>query len=449
MEKTHQRQFIKALISIALPLALQNLIATSLNMADTVMVSSLGEASIAAVGLVNQYIFFYFVIVFGICTGAAIFLAQYYGKRDLGMLHRFFKVMQSVVLLFGSLFTIFTLGFQDQILAMLTPDLLVQNHAREYLQIIQYTLIITGLSFGLGTALRSAGNTKAPMHVSLVAFITNVIINYILIFGKLGFAPMGIQGAAIGTLAARMVELLLLFIAFRDQGSVYSLSMLKSHPTTLKDYQRYFSIATPVILAETFWALGQLLFTILYARISTEATAAIQLTNTIQNVFFILAHSLSDAAAVLTGQTIGRGEYERTFTNSKLFLKFQLIIGLISSLVLILFPRALMLIYSGMDQSVIDLSVHLLIIRGIFITFRFFNGLLIVGLFRGGGDSKYALFYEMLTMWVYAVPICYLGVMTFHWSLETVFFLVSIEEVIKAICILPRYRSKKWITDIT
>lgn len=438
------------MLAVALPVSVQFLISTSINMADTVMISSLGGASIAAVGLVNQFVFFFMVVCFGICSAGAVFFAQYFGSDDMPNVRRYLSLSIQLVSIVSILFTIISLLFPQQIMQLLIPDAEVIEVGVGYLQVIALTFLFTGLSQCFNTVLRSVNRANEPLRVSILAFFTNVFFNYMFIFGHFGAPALGATGAAIGTLIARALEVALLsFMVFRSQNSsadVRPLDLMKYHGPRMR---RFFQIALPIILAETLWSFGQLLFAVAYARIGQEATAAIQLTTTIQNVFFILVNSLSSAASVLIGQSLGAGNPKRAFTNATYFLQLTILIGLASTAILAGMPDLLLKIYSGLDPVLYETSRQLLIIRGIFIPFRFINGMLFVGIFRAGGDTRVPLIFEMFTMWVFAIPMAFIGVLVLKWPLLWIFLIVSLEELLKVFLISPRFIKRKWMRNIT
>ncbi len=449
MISKENKEFFKLILSIVIPVAFQGLIATTLNMADTVMVSSLGESSIAAVGLVNQYMYFFLVTIFGICSGSAIFISQYYGKKDNININRQYGIMMVLVFVIGMIFTIASIIFKDQLLALLSHEQDVRTQARIYLDIIIWTFVITGLSFGITTAFRSCGNAKIPVQISVVSFITNIFFNYVLIFGKLGFPAMGVAGAAFGTLIARTIELLLSLFILSKPFVVFRFSIKYLLDLEKPYIMRYLRIAIPVIGAETLWSLSQLFFSVIYARTGKQAAAAIQITNTIQNVFFILANSLCAAASIIIGQFIGSKNYEKTEVYASKFLKFTIFIGIVSGIILAVFPDFLLVLYRGLEADLRKVSTNLLIIRGVFLIFRFINAMLVIGIFRGGGDSKVPFLYEIFTIWVYALPAALIATFIFKLSIEQIFIIVSLEEVLKMILLIPRYLSGKWLVNVT
>lgn len=444
------RPFLKNMMAVALPVSVQFLISTSINMADTVMISSQGGASIAAVGLVNQFVFFFMVVVFGICSAGAVFFAQYYGSDDIPNVRRFLSITMQLTLLISTIFMVASLIWSEEIMRLLIPDPEVIGIGIGYLQIIALTFIFTGLSQCFNTVLRSVNRAKEPLRVSIIAFFTNVFFNYVFIFGKFGAPALGAKGAAIGTLIARTVEIVLLFyLIYSDRMSradVRPLELLVFHKNRMK---HFFPIALPIMIAETLWSFGQLLFAIAYARIGQDATASIQLTATIQNVFFILVNSFSTAASVLIGQWLGANNKDRAFKDATYFLQMTVLFGLFSSLVLIAFPDVLLKIYSNLDAGIYEMARQLMIIRGIFIPFRFINGMLFVGIYRAGGETKTPLIIEMFTMWMFAIPMSFIGVLWLKWPITWIFTIVSLEELIKVLAIAPRFAKKKWMRNIT
>ena len=442
--------FLRRMMAVALPVSVQLLISTSINMADTVMISSLGKESIAAVGLVNQYVFFFMVVSFGICSAGAVFFAQYYGSRDVENVRRYLAISLQLAVSVALVFTVVSLLFPAQIMRMLIPDPAVIREGTGYLRIIALTFVFTGISQAFNTVLRSVNRANEPLKVSVAAFFTNVFFNYMFIFGKFGAPALGVLGAAIGTLIARTLEVgLLTYLIWHGKTATFDVRPLGLTSLQRGRMKRYFGIAMPIIAAETQWSFAQLLFAVAYARIGAQASAAMQLTATIQNVFFIIVNSTASAAAVLIGHALGADEVEKAKTEGTYFLQLTILSGLLSTVILVLLPDLLLGIYTGLEPSLYTTARALLVIRGLFITFRFLNGMLFVGIFRAGGDTKIPFFIEICTMWLFAVPMAFLGVLVLHWPIEWIFVIVSMEEFIKMFALVPRYRSGKWMRNLT
>ncbi|MFM1525351.1 MULTISPECIES: MATE family efflux transporter [Helcococcus] len=444
------KTFLRMMLSVALPVSIQFLISTSINMADTVMISSLGGSEIAAVGLVNQFVFFFFVACFGVCSTGSVFFAQYFGDKDINSVRKYLTIIMQFSILIGVIFTVFSLLYPYQIMRILIPDESVINVGISYLRLISLTFLITAISQCFNTVLRSCNRAKEPLLVSIVSFFVNVFFNYMFIFGKFGAPAMGVSGAALGTIIARIVEIVLLtLMILRHKPGVHLLTptnLLKFESVRIK---KYFEIGTTIILAEILWALGQLLFAIAYARIGKDATASIQLTNTIQNIFFIIVNAVNTSATVLIGQTLGAGKIEKADRYAKYFLQITSTLGFISLSILAGLPHLLMKIYTNIEPHIYAMAISLLIIRGLFIPFRFLNGMLYTGIFRAGGETKIPFLIELSTMWGFAIPMSFIGVLFLKWRIEWIFMIVSLEEFIKFFLILPLYKKKRWLNNLT
>ena len=444
------KNFIKMILSVALPVSLQFLISTSINMADTVMISSLGGTEIAAVGLVNQYVFFFIVACFGVSSAGAVFFSQHFGDNDQDNVRRYLSLTLQLSIIISIIFTVVSLLFPESIMRILIPDEDVIKHGSLYLRLIALTFIPTAISQVYNTVLRSVNRAREPLIVSAISFILNVVFNYIFIFGKFGAPALGVAGAALGTIIARFTEIIILnIIIYKNKNGYDTITPLDLFKLDKIRIKRFIPIALPIIIAEVFWSLGQLLFAMAYARIGKDATASIQLTGTIQNIFFIIVNSLNTAAAILIGQTLGSSRKDKAEIYAGYFLQINTLIGFISLAILVLFPNVLMMIYSDIEPHIYNTAINLLIIRGIFIPFRFINGMLFVGIFRAGGETKLPLIFELCTMWLFAIPMSFIGVLVFKWPIEWIFTIVSLEELVKLLLILPLYKKKRWLNNIT
>lgn len=442
------KDFFRALFAIALPITLQNLIASSVNMLDTLMITSLGEASLAAVGLANQVFFFYGVTVFGVSTGSAVFIAQFWGKRDRENIKKILGLSLSIASIIGIIFTLAALFIPGRIMMVFSKDPEVIRLGVEYLTIVSFSYIITGLSFSYAVASRSVGNAKMPMVVSLVSFITNGIFNYLLIFGKFGFPALGIKGAAYGTVIARVVELSLILYSIYSGDGPLAANIKEMTNWNRSFVKRYIETAYPVIINEALWSLGTVLYSIAYAKIGTEAAAAVQILNTVQNLFMTITRGVGNACTVMIGNKIGAGEEEVAIEYANRFLILSVGLGLILGLGLYLSSDIILSIFKNLTPQLYITSKKLLNVLALFFTVKVFNGTMIVGVLRGGGDTKFSMLLEMGAVWLVGVPLAFLGALLFKLPVYYVTPLVYSEEIVKASIGLPRIFSKKWVTNI-
>lgn len=443
------KDFFKATIAIALPITLQNLIASSVNMLDTLMITSLGQESLAAVGLANQVFFFYAVTIFGIATGSSIFIAQFWGKKDTMNIRRILGLSLTIGSVLGIIFTLAALFAPQHIMRIFSNDAEVIKLGADYLRIVSTSYIITGISFSYAVASRSIGQAKMPMLVSIVSFVTNAVFNYLLIFGKFGFPQLGIKGAAYGTLIARIVEIaLILYFIYSNNKNPLAGSIRDMTDWTSDFVKKYFKTAYPVILNEALWSLGTVLYSIAYAKIGTEAAAAVQILNTVQNIFMVMTRGLANACTVMVGNKIGAEEEEAAIEYANSFMIISIVLGMILGIILFLASDAILMIFKNLTPELYATSKKLLIVLAIFFFVKTFNGTMIVGILRGGGDTKFSMLLEMAAVWGVGVPLAFLGALVFKLPVYYVTVLVYMEEVVKAVVGIPRIISKKWVTNV-
>ncbi len=443
------KKFLNEMLIIAIPIAIQNLITSSLNMVDTLMISGVGESSIAAVGLANQLFFFYSLILFGINSGSSIFISQYWGKKDTDSIRKILGLALTLNIVIGIIFTYLGFFKPEFIMGLLTPDKEVIMLGKEYLRIVSLSYIVTGITFAYGVASRSIGEARIPMIVSGVSFIINTVFNYLLIFGKFGFPELGIAGAAYGTLIARLVEVIAIILLIYKYVDPLAARLKELTNWSKEFFFRYIKTTYPVIINEGFWGLGQIMYSVAYARIGIEATAAVQIISSIQNIFMVLVRGLSNSCTVMVGNKIGGGKEEEAVEYSKQFLSMAVTIGLISGVILILFPQITLIPFRNIDKDLFQLSREMVRIMGIFFAFKTFNTVLTVGVLRGGGDTSFSMFLELGTMWLVGVPLAFIGAVVLKLPVTTVAILVGADDLLKSIIGFPRVKSGKWLKDVT
>lgn len=443
------RVFYKSMFAIAIPIALQNLITSALNMVDTLMISSLGQSSIAAVGLANQVFFFYILLTFGINSGSSIFIAQYWGKEDIPKIRKILGLALSIGTLLGVFFTIIAFFFPEFIMGLLIQEAEVIEIGSEYLRIISLSYIVTSISFAYSVALRTTGNPNIPMKISAIAFVTNTVFNYILIFGKLGLPAMGVVGAAWGTVIARFVEIGITFYAVYASKGPLAANVKELFGWNKEFYVKYIKTTYAVVLAEGAWSLGQVMYSVAYAKLGEEATAAVQLTNTIQNIFFVLIRGLANACTVMVGNKIGGGQEEEAYEYAKKFVIISTILGLILGIIMAITPKFTLMFFKGLEPGLYDVSYKLLVVMGLTFVIRVFNSTAIVGVLRGGGDTTFGMIIDIGSVWIVGVPLAFIGAMVFEMPVYYLLLLITLEELVKVVVAIPRMLSKKWIKNIT
>lgn len=441
--------FFSTLIAIAIPITLQNLITSSVNMLDTFMITSLGEDSLAAVGLANQVFFFYSLIIFGIASGSAIFVAQFWGKRDEKNIKRILGIALTISIIIGIIFTVVVLIAPSNIMRIFSSDNEVIKLGVDYLRIVIFSYVVFGVSFTFQISSRSTGDAKMPMVVSVISFLINLVFNYLLIYGHFGFPRLEVKGAAYSTLLARVVELLVvLYSIYSSDGP------LRGTIKDLIDWNRdfiykYFKTSLPVIVNETFWSLGNVLYSVAYAKIGTEAAAAIQILSTVQNLFMVFTRGVGNACTVMVGNKIGADEEDTAIEYAKRFLFISASLGLLLGLILIFTSDFILMLFRDLTPQLRYTSKMLLIILGIFFAVKSLNGTIIVGILRSGGDTKFSMLLEMGSVWLAGVPLAFIGSLVLKLPVYLVTPLAYSEEIVKALIGLYRVHSNKWVMNVT
>lgn len=419
MRKTwfFDKQFYRTLAVLALPILVQNFLASSLNMVDTLMIGRVGENEVAAVGIANQFFFLFNLIGNGAAMGCSIFISQYWGQKDTASIKKVMGFGLTVNVVISLLFTA---------TALLAPEFIVRLFSR------------------------SVGSAYLPMLVSLFAVLTNTGLNYLLIFGKGGFPVLGVRGAAIATLIARVVEtLLLLILTFRPRSPFAGKA---------GEYLRYgkafackvMGAMVPVVLNEGCWALGFVLYTVAYGFIGdgTRAIAASQICNSIQNLFMVFCFSSASAALVMIGNQVGAKEEDTAKAYARRFSWLSVLMGMVIGAVVLFTAPAILSLFKVSEEARLA-AVAMLRIFGIILPVRMLNVVLIVGVFRGGGDASFGLKVEAGTMWLIGVPLAFIGALLLQWPVELVVLLICAEEIVKCILSLVRLKSNRWIKHVT
>ena len=449
--KQHFKQnaaFYKDLWIIALPIALQQLVTSSLNMVDTLMVGKVGVDAVAAVGVSNQYYFLLNMVMFGIYSGGMVYFAQFWGKKEIRNIHRLLGFTLVLGIGLAAIFTGLALLIPEQIIRIFTQDVAVQELGAKYLRIacLSYPFMI--LSFGFSMGLRAVEKPKFSMIASIIALTLNTILNLILIFGLFGFPQLGGIGAAIATLVSRIVEFILVigFAYLKTETMNPKLSMLLAFDREL--INKLIVTSLPVVINECFWGLGTTAYMVIYGMINVESISIMNIVNSIFNIFFIAAIGVGNASTVMLGKKLGAGEKEKSYQDAILFLKVGIVLGIISGLLLVMCIPVMLQLYKDFEPSTLTLMSHVLIVFAVGLTFRFINIINIVGVFRAGGDTKYAMILELGVLWTVGVLGTFIAVKFFHAPLLIVAIIVQLEEVVKVFFGRFRVRSKKWINQL-
>jgi putative MATE family efflux protein len=443
----NDRQFYRSLFTMAIPIMLQNLINSFVNMVDTVMIGRLGTVEIAAVGLGNQFFFLYNMILFGICSGGAIFTAQFWGRRDVPGIRKNMGLCLILTLGMGIFFTLISLLFPREILGIYSKDPAVIRAGAVYLLSLSPSYIPYALSFVFVLTLRSTEKVRLAMEASIIALSVNMILNYVFIFGLGLVPPMGVRGAAIATVIARFMEMIILISVSYGRRYVLAGSIRDFLGFDRPYVLRFLRIAAPVVCNELLWSLGVTVQNIIMARTHTDAIAAFNITNTVSQLTFVVFIGLGNGAAVLVGNRIGAGAEDTARAYASRLAGFSILIAVAVGLVLLSLSPLIPLLFN-VNANVIAITLAMFIILSCSYPFKAFNMAMIVGICRAGGDTIFCIFYDLFFMWCFSLPLAAVATFLFRSPVWLIFLFIMTEEPLKTVLGFRRLRTGKWLHNV-
>ena len=439
--------FLKTIIRTAFPIAMQFFLASAVNLIDVVMIGSLGDAAVAASGGANQIFFLLNLMLFGINSGASVFLSQFWGTRDLRNVRR---TMGMMYLLGSVAVTLFTLG------AVLVPQFLVGFYVHEepalslgasYLRIVGISYPVTALSMILSMVCRCTGDVSLPTRASMLSIGLNVGGNALLIFGLCGFPALGLDGAAIATAIARAAECLFLVIAVYRRKLPGAASLRELFAFDRNFVTKYIKTAWPVLLNEILWSTGISLYSVAYGMLGTAALAAVQISNTAIQLVTVFTRGLSNACGIYIGRTVGAGDREKAIDYGYRFSILLPATGMVTCLVMIVVHPLILMLYHVTPET-LALAKTLLILQSLQMILKSDSMVLVVGIFRAAGDTLFACLLDTGSVWLVGVPMAFLGVKLGLplWGLSMLIFLDDIAKVTVGFIHLFK---EKWVKNVT
>lgn len=441
------KEFYRETIAIAIPISFQSIITIGVNMMDNIMVGSLGETVLSGVSLANQYISLYHICCMGIAMGASVLTARFWGMKDMTALKQTVTLMLRFCAGLALLFMIPAIISPDLLMRMYTPDEEVIGQGILYYRWIWATFLLQGFSLTCTIVLRSVGQVKLPLYPSIGAFFINVFFNYVFIFGKLGAPRLEIEGAAIGTLFARLFEFAVIVGYFftRDSKIQYRVQDLRMKCTSL--LHEYIMISVPVFVSDGLLALGTTAVAMIMGRISKEFVSANSITFVTQQLSTVLIQGICHAGCIVTGHTLGKGDTRKAQEQAWTFLKLGIIIGIVAGLIILVISEPMIQAYNITDHTK-NIARQLMDAMALIIVFQSANSILTKGVLRGGGDTKFLMVADILFLWIVSIPLGALAGLYWHLSAFWIYLFLKIDQVIKAIWCVFRLKSGNWIKTI-
>ncbi|WP_319416271.1 MATE family efflux transporter [Marispirochaeta aestuarii] len=442
------RKFLASLVSLALPIAAQSFLLSSVNLIDNFMIGRLGESSIAAVALGNQVYFLVMMLLFGVTSGAGIFVSQFWGKRDLATIHRIQGLTLLVSFSACLIVSVTAVAVPEGLIGLLTTDTAVIREGARYLRIVAFSYPLTAITFSFVMVLRSCGFTRIPFNAAAAALSTNVVLNAVLIFGMFGFPALGVRGAALGTLIARALETCIIIVLSyrRERPSAAPLKELIDWNMPL--IRRIRRTSLPVVFNEIGWSTGMVVLNSVFARIGTEAIAARNIADTVFRMLMVLFVGMGNGAHIMIGNAIGSGNEQSARRLAGQFSLLSPMTAVCTGTVLAAVSPLVPQMFSVSPVTSRYIIQFLLIIALVF-PFKALSIIQIVGIFRGGGDTRFSMALDVGGVWLIGIPLAITSGLILQWPVWLVFLLASSEEIIKSVIGIYRTISDKWINNLT
>lgn len=445
-----EKTFYKSFMILALSLALQNLLTYGVNMMDTVMLGRYSQDAMGGVSLCNQVQYLLQMLVVGAGEGAVVLGSQYWGK---GKLEPIPNIIGVALRFGGSLAVVMfavVLFFPTQLLSLLSNDSAVIAEGEKYFQIICFTYIIFTVTNILVASLRSIGIVKIGYVISGSTLVINVCLNYCLIYGNLGFPELGVRGAAIATLVSRCVELLIViyYLKFKEHKLNLTLKKLLHIDTSyIRDYAR---VSSPVLINQALWGIAQMVQTGILGHLGGDVTAANAIAVQVYQVLSVVAYGAASASGIVVGRTIGQGNEQRLHPLVNTLQVLFISIGLCSGFLIFILRVPILMVFGGtLTEHAYELSMQFMLVLAVTTVGTSYQMACDNGIIRGGGDTTFSAKMNLISMWLIIVP--FSAMAAFWWKCPpiVVFFLLKWDQLYKAIPVVIRLRSWKWVKKVT
>ena len=442
------KTFLLTLVTLMVPMILQNLLTLGTQMMDSIMLGQLGQNELSASSLANQPFFIFNLLIFGMASGSSVLNAQFWGKRDIRSIKIIISICLKVAFTVSILLAAVVMLFPRAVMAVYTNDQAVIELGAQYLQVIGWCYIFHGIASTLLTSIRSVGIVRVAVVDSVFALVCNTSLNYILLFGKLGFPALGVRGAAVATVITRIgeVAIVLTYLLFIDKK-------LKFRPRDLAAFEmgllkNYLKNGLPVAFNEVFWSIGVSIQSMILGRLGADAVSASQMSSIVQQFATVFIFGVANAAAIIIGNDIGAGRMEEAKSRIRAFRWIAVWVGLFAAGVILVLSRPVVGFYNVPEETK-ELALQMLRMLSVIVLFVSQTGIGVGGLLRGGGDPRFGVFVDLCGLWLFAVPAALLAAFVFHAPVLAVYLCSKLDEPVKLVMLTWRMRNDRWIKDVT
>ena len=440
-----KRSLRKEIVRLALPIALQQFMTALVGACDAIMLGKLSQDAMSAVSLATQVTFVFNLFMFAFMAGENMFVAQYYGKGDYTGISQVFSLVTKICGCIAVVFLAGTLFFPEQLMRILTNEETLIVLGSEYLRVIGISYVFSGIAQTFLAIMKNCGAVNMSTLINGVMVILNIVLNAVLIFGLSGFPKMGIKGAALATVLATVVQFLwsVGYVLCRIRAVKFSLRSCEK-----KLFGRFWQKTVPLLINNLAWGIGFSMYSVIMGHLGTDAVAANGIANISKNLVVCFCLGLGNAGSIIVGNRLGADRLQEAKEVGETLTKTAIIAGIVSGLVLIAL--------SPFITRMVDLTPtargylqKMLLICSYYIAGKSVNCMTIGGIFAAGGDSKFGMLCDSVTLWCITVPLGCICAFILKLPVMVVYFVLNLDEIIKLPVVYKHYKKYKWIKNLT
>lgn len=452
---TKDRNFYRTFFKLMIVVALQNLVAYSVNMLDNIMLGSYSQNALSGAATVNQIFFVVNQLAIAIGNALIAMSSQYWGKKDTDSIRKLTWITLVYSMMAAGIIFVICWLLPEQLVGLFTTSPEIIEQGVLYLKLLKWTFVLFLISNLLIAMLRSVETVQISFFISVVSLLINGGINYTLIFGHFGFPEMGIRGAAIGTLIARSVEFLIVVFyvtkidkkveLFKGKGRVFCEIFSGAEHKLWKDFLK---VSSPIVLSGMLWAIAVPVQTAILGHLSADAIAANSVSTTFFQYLKVIVVAISSASAVVIGKDIGQGEKIRVRSDGRTLSVIDITIGIVLAVLLCILRKPLLSIYDLSPQATL-LADHLIVIMSFVMVGMSYQMPVSVGVLQGGGDTKFCMYLNMISTWAIVMPLSFLAAFVWKLPVEWVVVAVQSDQIFKCLPVFLRFRGYRWMHKLT
>ena len=446
-QRAENQAAYKQILTLSMPIIIQHIFSAAVSSADIVMLNSAGQASISAVSLAVQYTNILFGVYYGLGTGVTMLSAQYWGKGDLKAIQKVQGIALRFSLGISVLVALLAALIPEAMMTLFTKDQELISIGTSYLRIVSVSYLCWGITEIFLATLRSVERVKISTTLNVSALIMNICLNAVFIYGWFGLPKMGATGAALATSLSRLTQLIACFVVSHHSKNVKLRlrAMFEESGVLMKDFIR---LSLPALGNDLVWNVAFSTYSVIMGHMGTDVVAANSLVVVVRNFGTVLCFSLASAAGILVGKEIGANDLERAEKDASRAIKLTVLAGAIGGLI-VFAVRPFVLNYASLSETAMGYLNTMLWINTYYVMGQAVNTTLVCGIFRAGGDSRFGLVCDAIDMWCYGVPLGFIAAFLLKLPPMWVYFLLCTDEFVKWPWVFKRYRSKKWLRNIT